>query len=305
MLSFTLQRLVVAISVAVTVSIVAFFLLHLSGDLAISIAGPEASPEQVEEVRHQFGLDQPIVLQYLNWLWRALHFDFGNSFYFRDSVISLIASRIPVTLTLGAISLTLSLLVAVPLGVLAAVYNGTIIDRLALTFSVLGQAVPAFCLGLGLIIVFAVDLHWLPVSGNASWRNYILPSVALGWYAVPAVMRLSRNGMLEVLSTDYIRTARAKGLAPGVVIFKHALRNAIIPVVALAAVQFGFMLGGSIVIEAVFSMQGLGYLAWEAIARNDFPVVQAVVLILATIYVLLTFLADVANAFLDPRIRLA
>lgn len=305
MLSFTLQRLVVAISVAVTVSIVAFFLLHLSGDLAISIAGPEASPEQVEEVRHQFGLDQPIVLQYLNWLWRALHFDFGDSFYFRDSVISLIASRIPVTLTLGAISLTLSLLVAVPLGVLAAVYNGTIIDRLALTFSVLGQAVPAFCLGLGLIIVFAVDLHWLPVSGNASWRNYILPSVALGWYAVPAVMRLSRNGMLEVLSTDYIRTARAKGLAPGVVIFKHALRNAIIPVVALAAVQFGFMLGGSIVIEAVFSMQGLGYLAWEAIARNDFPVVQAVVLILATIYVLLTFLADVANAFLDPRIRLA
>lgn len=305
MLSFTLQRLVVAISVAVTVSVVAFFLLHLSGDIAISIAGPEASPAQVEEIRHQFGLDRPLVLQYLDWLWRALHFDFGTSFYFRDSVTSLIASRIPVTLTLGAISLLISLVIAVPLGVLAAVYNGTIIDRLALSFSVLGQAVPAFCLGLGLIIVFAVNLHWLPVSGTASWKNYILPSIALGWYAVPAVMRLSRNGMLEVLSADYIRTARAKGLAPGVVIFKHALRNAIIPVVALAAVQFGFMLGGSIVIEAVFSMHGLGYLAWEAIARNDFPVVQAVVLILATIYVGLTFLADVANAFLDPRIRLA
>lgn len=305
MLSFTLQRLAVALSVALTVSIVAFFLLHLSGDIAISIAGPEASPEQVEQVRHQFGLDRPIVLQYLDWLWRAVHFDFGDSFYFRDSVISLIASRIPVTLTLGAISLAISLIIAVPLGVVAAVYNGTIIDRLALTFSVIGQAVPAFCLGLGLIIVFAVTLHWLPVSGTGSWKNYILPSVALGWYAVPAVMRLSRNGMLEVLSADYIRTARAKGLAPGVVIFKHALRNAIIPVVALAAVQFGFMLGGSIVIEAVFSMQGLGYLAWEAIARNDFPVVQAVVLILATIYVALTFLADVANAFLDPRIRLA
>lgn len=305
MLSFTLQRLAVALSVALTVSIVAFFLLHLSGDIAISIAGPEASPAQVELVRHQFGLDRPIVLQYLDWLWRAVHFDFGDSFYFRDSVISLIASRIPVTLTLGAISLAISLVVAVPLGVVAAVYNGTMIDRLALTFSVIGQAVPAFCLGLGLIIVFAVNLHWLPVSGTGSWKNYILPSVALGWYAVPAVMRLSRNGMLEVLSADYIRTARAKGLAPGVVIFKHALRNAIIPVVALAAVQFGFMLGGSIVIEAVFSMQGLGYLAWEAIARNDFPVVQAVVLILATIYVALTFLADVANAFLDPRIRLA
>lgn len=305
MLNFALQRLLVAISVAVTVSVVAFLLLHLSGDLAMTIAGPEASPAQVEVIRHQFGLDRSMPVQYFDWLWRALHFDFGNSFYFRDSVVSLVAARIPVTLTLGAISLLISLIVAVPLGVLAAVYSGTWIDRLALSFSVIGQAVPTFCLGLGLIIVFSVNLRWLPVSGNATWQSYILPSVALGWYAIPAVMRLSRNGMLEVLSADYIRTARAKGLAPGMAIFKHALRNAIIPVVALAAVQFGFMLGGSIVVEAVFSMQGLGHLAWEAIARNDFPVVQAVVLILALLYVMLTFLADVANAFLDPRIRLA
>jgi peptide/nickel transport system permease protein len=305
MLSFTAQRLLVALSVALTVSVVAFMLLHLSGDLATAIAGPEATVAQVAQIRHQFGLDRPLSVQYFDWLWRAIHFDFGNSFYFRDSVISLVASRMPVTLTLGAISLALSLVIAVPLGVIAAVYSGTIIDRLALGFCVLGQAVPAFCLGLGLIIVFAVQLRWLPVSGTATWKHYILPSIALGWYAVPAVMRLSRNGMLEVLSSDYIRTARAKGLSPSVVILKHALRNAIIPVVALAAVQFGFMLGGSIVIEAVFNMQGLGYLAWEAIARNDFPVVQAVVLILATIYVALTFIADVANAFLDPRIRLA
>ncbi|WP_445487721.1 ABC transporter permease [Rhodopseudomonas sp. RCAM05734] len=305
MLSFALQRFVVAISVAVTVSVVAFLLLHMSGDLAMTIAGPEASAAQVEVIRHQFGLDRPMPVQYFDWLWRALHFDFGTSFYFRDSVVSLVAARIPVTLTLGAISLLISLIVAVPLGVLAAVYSGTWIDRLALSFSVIGQAVPTFCLGLGLIIVFSVNLRWLPVSGNASRQSYILPSVALGWYAIPAVMRLSRNGMLEVLSADYIRTARAKGLAPGMVIFKHALRNAIIPVVALAAVQFGFMLGGSIVVEAVFSMQGLGHLAWEAIARNDFPVVQAVVLILALLYVMLTFLADLANAFLDPRIRLA
>jgi peptide/nickel transport system permease protein len=305
MLSFALQRFVVAISVAVTVSVVAFLLLHMSGDLAMTIAGPEASAAQVEVIRHQFGLDRSMPVQYFDWLWRALHFDFGTSFYFRDSVVSLVAARIPVTLTLGAISLLISLIVAVPLGVLAAVYSGTWIDRLALSFSVIGQAVPTFCLGLGLIIVFSVNLRWLPVSGTANWQGYILPSVALGWYAIPAVMRLSRNGMLEVLSADYIRTARAKGLAPGMVIFKHALRNAIIPVVALAAVQFGFMLGGSIVVEAVFSMQGLGHLAWEAIARNDFPVVQAVVLILALLYVMLTFLADLANAFLDPRIRLA
>lgn len=305
MLAFTLRRLVVAVSVAFTVSIIAFALLHLSGDLATTIAGPEASAEQVEQIRHQFGLDRPLSAQYLDWLWGALHLDFGTSFYFRNSVASLLAERMPVTLTLGAISLVISLAIAVPLGVLAAVYRGTLIDRLALTFCVLGQALPTFCLGLGLIIVFAVKLRWLPVSGNASWQNYVLPSIALGWYAVPAVMRLSRNGMLEVLSQDYIRTAYAKGLSPIKVILKHALRNAIIPVVALAAVQFGFMLGGSIVVEAVFSMHGIGHLAWEAIARNDFPVVQAVVLVLAAIYITLTFLADVLNALLDPRMRVA
>lgn len=305
MLAFTLRRLVVAISVAFTVSVIAFTLLHLSGDLATTIAGPEASAEQVAQIRQQFGLDRPLSAQYLDWLWGALHLDFGTSFYFRNSVASLLAERMPVTLTLGAISLLISLAIAVPLGVLAAVYRGTLIDRLALTFCVLGQALPTFCLGLGLIIVFAVKLRWLPVSGNASWQNYVLPSIALGWYAVPAVMRLSRNGMLEVLSQDYIRTAYAKGLSPTKVILKHALRNAIIPVVALAAVQFGFMLGGSIVVEAVFSMHGIGHLAWEAIARNDFPVVQAVVLVLAAIYITLTFLADILNALLDPRMRVA
>jgi len=199
----------------------------------------------------------------------------------------------------------LSLIIAVPLGVLAAVKQGGWIDRAALLFCVLGQAIPTFWLGLTLIIVFSVTLRWLPVSGNASWAHFVLPSVALGWYAIPAVMRLTRNGMLDVLASDYIRTARAKGLRMPAVLFKHALRNAVIPVVALAAVQFGFMLGGSIVIEAVFSMDGVGQLAWQAIARKDFPVVQAIVLILALLYILLTLLADLLNALLDPRIRIA
>ena len=303
MLSFTSQRLAVALSVALTVSIVAFLLLHLSGDLATAIAGPEATAAQIAEIRHQFGLDRPMTLQYLDWLWRALHFDFGNSFYYRDTVTSLVASRMPVTMTLGAISLTLALVIAIPLGVLAAVYSGTIVDLVALGFCVLGQAVLAFCLGLGLIIVFAVQLRWLPVSGTASWKNYIMPSVALGWYAVPAVMRLSRNGMLEVLSSDYIRTARATGLRPTVVILKHALRIAIFSGVPLAAVQFGFMLGGSIVIETIFQINGLGYLAWESIQRKDLPVMQAIVLVLSVIYVLLTLAADLLNAALDPRLR--
>lgn len=305
MLVFLMRRLAVAFSVALTVSIVAFLMLHLSGDLALAIAGPEASPAQVEEVRVQYGLNVPLVVQYYNWLVGAFHFDFGRSFYFRDSVASLVAQTMPVTLTLGAISLGLALVVGLPLGVLAAVRRGSWIDRAALVFCVLGQAIPTFWLGLTLILIFAVNLRWLPVSGNSTWAHYVMPAIALGWYAVPAVMRLTRNGMLEVLSSDYVRTARAKGLRWPAVLFKHALRNAVVPVVALSAVQFGFMLGGSIVVEAVFSMHGLGHLAWEAIGRKDFPVVQAIVLLLACIYILLTLIADLLNAWLDPRLRVA
>jgi peptide/nickel transport system permease protein len=305
MLAFTLRRLVVALCVAITVSIVSFLLLHLSGDLATAIAGPEASATQIERVRAEFGLDRPMVAQFSDWLWRALHFDFGRSFYFRDNVTDLILSHLPVTLVLGGLAISAALLVAIPLGVLAAVKQGTWIDRSALFVSVLGQAMPTFWFGLALIIVFSVDLRWLPVSGNATWRHFVLPSVALGYYAMPAVMRLTRTGMLDVLGSDYIRTARAKGLRTSSILFKHALRNAVIPVVALAAVQFGFMLGGSIVIEAVFSLNGLGQLAWEAISRNDYPVVQAVVLVLAVLYIGLTFLAELLNAFLDPRIRVS
>jgi len=193
--------------------------------------------------------------------------------------------------------------VAIPLGVLAAVYRDTWVDRLALLVAVVGQAMPNFWFALTLILVFSVGLHWLPVSGNTTWQHFVLPAIALGYYAMPSLMRLTRAGMLEVLGADYIRTARAKGLSPARVVFKHALRNAIIPVVALAAVELGFMLGGSVVIESVYSMQGLGQLAWDSISRNDYPVVQAVVLIIAVFYIGLTFLADVLNAALDPRMR--
>jgi peptide/nickel transport system permease protein len=278
-------------------------LLHLSGDVATAIAGVEATAQQVAAIRVQYGLNLPITSQYFNWLWGALHLDFGRSFFFQGTVMELVAERLPVTLKLGGIALAIALCVAIPLGVLAAIYRDTWIDRLALLLAVIGQAMPSFWFGLTLIVVFAVGLHWLPVAGNTSWQHFVLPAVTLGYYATPAMMRLTRAGMLEVLGADYIRTAHAKGLSKGRVIFKHALRNAIIPVVALAAVELGFMLGGSVVIESVFSMQGMGQLAWDSIARNDFPVVQAVVLIIAVFYITLTFLADVLNAVLDPRIR--
>ncbi|WP_394181816.1 ABC transporter permease [Marinomonas posidonica] len=303
MLVFIFRRLLVAFSVAITVSVVSFMLLHFSGDLAISIAGPDSTAEQVEQIRIDFGLDRPIVYQYLDWLWSALQLDFGRSYYFQDSVMSLISERMPVTLTLGAISLALATVIAIPLGVVAAIKQDTWVDRLALTIACIGQAMPSFWFGLTLIVIFAVNLHWLPAGGSSTWQHFVLPSIALGYYATPAMMRLTRTGMLEVLNSDYIRTARSKGLSETSVVFKHALRNAVIPVVALAAVELGFMLGGSIVIESVFSLKGLGQLAWDAISRNDYPVVQAVVLIIAVFYILLTLLADVLNAMLDPRLR--
>jgi peptide/nickel transport system permease protein len=303
MLVYVLRRFGIALSVAITVSVVSFMLLHLSGDLATSIAGPEATAAQVQAVRVQHGLDRPIATQYFNWLWGALNMDFGRSFYFQSSVMDLVAERLPITLKLGTIALLISVFVAIPLGVLAAIYRDTWLDRLALLIAVIGQAMPSFWFGLTLIVVFAVGLKWLPVAGNSTWQHFVLPAVALGYYATPAMMRLTRAGMLDVLGSDYIRTARAKGLSEWKVVFKHALRNALIPVVALAAVELGFMLGGSVVIESVFSMQGLGQLAWDAISRNDYPVVQAVVLIIAVFYIALTFLADVINAMLDPRIR--
>ena len=201
-------------------------------------------------------------------------------------------------MTLGALALGFALVLAIPLGVLAAMFPNTIIDRLALSLAVVGQALPSFFFALIMIIIFGVWLRWLPISGHASWLNFIMPSIALGYYATPAIMRLTRAGMLDVMASDYIRTARAKGLEPRVVLFKHALRNAIIPVVSLAAVQLGFMLGGSIVIETIFSLNGLGSLAWQSIQRSDFEVMQAIVLTIACFYILLTFLADMLNAFL-------
>ncbi|AOK61715.1 ABC transporter permease [Burkholderia ubonensis] len=303
MLSYVARRFALALAVAFTVSLVSFALLHLSGDLATSIAGPEASAQQVAEIRAQYGLDRPLPAQYLDWMWRAVHLDFGRSFFFQDTVMDLIGQRLPITLKLGAVSLALAVAIAIPLGVLAAIFRDTWIDRLSLFVAVVGQAMPSFWFGLALILVFSIWLRWLPVAGNAQWQNFVLPAIALGYYATPSMMRLTRAGMLDVLGADYIRTARAKGLSPARVIFRHALRNALIPVVALAAVELGFMLGGSVVIESVFSLQGLGQLAWDAIARSDFPVVQAVVLLIAMFYIGLTFLADVANAALDPRLR--
>ncbi len=303
MLPFILKRLGLALLVAFTVSFISFSLLFLSGDPAAALAGETASGEDVEAIRRLYGFDRPMLVQYGEWLLSAVQGDFGESYYFKLPVASLIAERLQVTMLLGVCGILFALLTAVPLGVAAAIRPNSLIDRVALFLSVAGQAMPSFWFGLILIVVFAIQLGWLPPSGAATWRHFIMPTIVLGYYAMPAIMRLTRAGMLDVLNSDFIRTARAKGAGEGRVLFKHALRNAIIPVVSLAAVQMGFMLGGSIVVESVFALHGAGFLAWESIARNDLPTVQALILVFSMFYIVFTFLADVLNAWLDPRMR--
>ena len=303
MFIYSLKRLGISILVAITVSMVTFTLLRFSGDPAASLAGENATAEDIEAVRKAYGFDRPLYVQYLNWAGKAIQGDFGRSEYLKTEVATVVFERAPVTMTLGACALTFALVLSIPLGVAAAMWPNTIVDRFALTLAVVGQALPSFFFALLLILLFGVTWRLLPITGSSTWKHFVMPSIALGYYATPAIMRLTRAGMLDVLSSDYIRTARAKGLRPGIVLFKHALRNAIIPVVSLSAVQLGFMLGGSIVLETIFALNGLGNLAWQSIQRSDFEMMQAIVLILATFYVMLTFIGDLLNAFLDPRIR--
>ncbi|MCA0245117.1 MAG: ABC transporter permease [Proteobacteria bacterium] len=303
MLQFIVRRLIVALLVAATVMTLAFILTRLSGDLAVSIAGPNATQEDIELVRKAYGLDRPVTTQFFEWVGRAVTGDLGESYFFKARVSSLIAERMPITITLGLTGLVIALLVSLPLGILAAVRENTTLDRVVQMVALLGQAMPSFWLGLILMITLGLQLGWLPISGTGPWQHYVMPGIVLAFSAIPALTRLTRAGMIQALGSDYIRTARAKGLSRASILLKHALRNAAIPVVAIAAVQLGFMLGGSIVIEQVFALHGVGYLGWESIGKNDFPVVQAVVLVLAVIYVALTMLADLMNAVLDPRLR--
>ncbi len=304
MLRFVIRRTVIAVLVAVTVSIIGFSLLRLSGDIASVLAGEAAKPEDVARIAHTYGLDRPLYVQYLDWAWHALRGDLGQSLFTHEPVAGLMLDRIGVTAILAVSSLVFALVIAVPLGVAAALRAGTWIDRTALTLAVFGQAIPIFWFALILIFVLGVMLRWLPISGSTTPAHFVMPTITLGVATMPAFMRLTRTGMLEVMSSDYIRTAWAKGLRPASVVFKHALRNAILPVVSLSAVSLGFLLGGSVIVESIFAVNGIGLLAYNSITRVDFPVVQSILVFLSFCYIALTLISDLINARLDPRIRL-
>ncbi len=232
MLIYTLKRILLALLVAILVSAIGFGFLFLSGDPAVTIAGESASSEDIKYIREFYGFDRPIVVQYVSWLGKAVQGDFGKSYYFKLPVSQILGDRLPVTLTLGACSLAFALILSIPLGMVAAIRPNSWIDRLALLLSVMGQAMPTFWFGLMLVVLLSVWFPLLPASGTASWKNFVMPTIVLGYFAMPALMRLTRAGMIEVLSSDYIRTARAKGLLANSVFFKHALRNALMPVVS-------------------------------------------------------------------------
>lgn len=303
MLNFALRRILLACLLMLLVSFVTFVLLFSTGDPAAAIAGEASSAADAERIRAHFNLDQPLVQQYLTWLSNVLQGDLGTSLYFNQPVTTIIAERFSVTIKLGATALVFALALALPLGIAAGRWPNSLIDRAALMIAVIGQALPTFWFALLLIVMFSIRIPILPASGIETWKHYILPTIVLGYFAAPAIMRLTRSGMISTLETDYIRTARAMGLSNRKVVFDYALRNAALPVVSLASAQFGFMLAGSVVVENVFAINGAGRLAWESIGRSDLPTVLALVLCFSAFYVLLTLLADLLNALLDPRIR--
>jgi peptide/nickel transport system permease protein len=302
---FVVVRVAQSLVSLLILSVVVFVLARATGDPLHMILPMSATPEDYANARAYLGLDRPYVEQYLSFVGKALTGDFGNSLRARRPVIELIRDRLPNSLKLAAFAMTLSLLMAFPLGVLAAVRKGTAIDRAAQVIAVLGQSLPTFWVAIVLIEVVAGRLQWLPAAGNERLASYVLPGFTLGWFVVAGMMRLLRSGMLEVLDSEYVKLARVKGVVEHRVVWLHALKNALIPVVTFAGIYFSILVTTAIVVETVFAWPGLGRLAYEAITSRDFPVIQAVVLTTAAIVALVNLSVDCLYAFIDPRIRYA
>ncbi len=293
----------VVIAVALTLSFITFFLLNVAIDPAQAVAGEEAEALEIEQVRQQYGFDRPILIRYFEWFKAVLTGDLGISYYWNKPVVSLLLERAPETITLALMSVMVTIFIAIPLGICAAINPNSVIDRMCLGVAVSFQAIPNFWLGLVMIIIFSVTFPIFPVSGDKTYFHFILPSIVLGASSVPPVMRLMRTGLLDVMEADYIRTARSNGFFGWKLILNHAMRNALLPVVSVLAVQLGHKFGGSVITESVFSINGLGRLALESILGADIPTVQILVFVFAFTFLILNLLADILNAYLDPRLR--
>ena len=304
MFEYILQRLFHGVLVLFGVSVVVFFLIHLTGDPAAMLLPLTTPEEDVKLFRRQMGFDQPLPVQYVQFMSRAVRGDFGFSYRHRTEALPLVLDRVPATLRLTAVAFVFALVFAIPVGILAALKRDTFLDGISRTFTLLGQAVPGFWLAIMLILLFAVRLRWLPVSGSEGWQSLILPGITVGSFIMATIARLLRSSLLEVMGENYILAAHGKGLSPRQVLTWHALQNAAIPVVTVSGMQITFLLGGSIIAEAIFAYPGMGRLAFQSIATRDIPVIQAYVAVVAIVTVVINLLVDIFYTWLDPRVRL-
>ena len=304
MLAFALRRTLWSAAIVFLVTLVTFLLLFVASDPAIILAGPEATPTDVQNLREELGLNEPVYVRYARWISNVARGNFGESFRTKRPAIDDIAAQLPATALLASVAFAVSLLFSIPLAVAGAVSPSSIWNAVGRLVASVGQAVPLFWLGILLIIFFGVQLKWFPISGMGSARHLVLPAITLALYLIPASLRLTQVAMRETLDSDYVRTARAKGLAEIRVLLKHALRPALVSVIGVLAIQLGSLLGGTVVIESVFAWPGVGTLAIRSISAGDVPVVQGIVVIMSVVFVGLTTLADLLVAYLDPRIRL-
>lgn len=304
MQSYIFKRLGHTILVMIGISIISFVFLQLSGDPVGLILPQDATSQQVEDLRNKLGLNEPIFIQYLHFINNALQGNLGRSLFSNEPVTDLILERLPATVELAVFSMGFALIIAIPIGIISALKRGTFIDTASMVLALFGLSMPHFWLGIMMIMLFSVQLGWLPTSGRGSFAQIIMPATAMGISMVALFARLTRSTMLEVLGQDYVRTARAKGLSEYIVIGKHALKNAVLPLITMIGMEFGLLLGGAVIIETVFAWPGVGRLIVQAIMDRDYPVVQGAVMMLAMIFVIVNLLVDLTYHWLDPNISL-
>jgi len=302
--SYILKRLFHCIFVLIGISVVVFIILHLTGDPAALLMPMDATPEQVAQFRKEMGFTDPLLVQYWRFFQGTLHGDFGLSFRHSQPALDLVLERMPATIQLTITAMIIAMIIAVPVGIISAIRRNSILDHIGMTGALLGQSTPVFWLGIMLILVFSVTFQWFPSSGRGTLQHLILPAVTLGMFSMARTARMMRSSMLEVLGQEYMKTARAKGLSPRKVILKHALKNALIPVVTIVGMELGTLLGGAVITETIFAWPGVGRLAVQAIYNRDYPVVQAAVFLLASIFVLVNLVVDILYTYLDPRVKL-
>jgi peptide/nickel transport system permease protein len=305
MLKYAAGRLVQAVIAIFGVITIVFIVMHLSGDPTLLLVPQGASTEMINELRHQLGFDQPLWLQYLQYLQGLAHLDFGMSVVQRVPAIDIVASRLPYTIMLAIGALIVAIGVGIPAGILMATRRGGFLEKILTAIVIIGQSVPTFLSGILLIFLFAVTLRWLPASGVGGFSAIVMPSIALGALSMSTFARMARISVLDELGKDYVRAGRARGLSLGAVVIRHVLRNASIPVITIAALEIGNLLAGAVIVETVFAWPGIGQLAIQSIQSRDFLVVQVIVLLISFVYVLTSVLADFVYALVDPRIRLA